>query len=131
MVQNQTGLFLVRFCKQPHFHVPLFLQLRPPALRLERPHSGAMRRSQAIQKAQTGAFARCVDRLADLGCYFFILTLQCHISQNPAMFFYFPRAHPYNNIPVICLSRFQIVSSVPAQALSGQHGNDHCCSALT
>ena len=48
------------------FH--LLLQLRPPTFRLEWPHTGAVRRSQAVQKAQTRAFPRCIMKLADWVC---------------------------------------------------------------
>lgn len=50
-----------------HFHVHLFQQLHPPTFRLEQPYSGAVSRSQAIPKTQTGASARCVEILADFG----------------------------------------------------------------
>ena len=77
MVQNQAGLFLVCFCQQPHFHVHLFLQLRPPSFRLERPYSGSVCRSQPVQKTQTRASARCIELFCAFGSYFFIFTLQC------------------------------------------------------
>lgn len=48
LVQNQAELFFFCFCQQPHFHVPLFLQLCPPPLCLEQPYPGSVRRPQSV-----------------------------------------------------------------------------------